>query len=742
MLRRLREVMAEPEGAQERLDRVVSVIASNMVAEVSSVYVMREGGELELFATEGLNKDAVHKVALRVGRGLVGLVAKEADPLNLSDAQSHQAFEYLPGTDEDIYQSFLGVPILRNGYTLGVLTVQNVVKRTYTEEEVEALQTTAMVLAELFASGDMDVDPAPDFDIRHLRPHQLHGESLCEGIGLGHAVFHEPRILVTNLIAEDVDYEQKRLGDALERLKGSIDSLLDSRDMDSAGEHIDILKAYRMFAHDRGWARRLREAVATGLTAEASVERVQNDYRARMKRQTDPFLRERLHDLDDLGNRLLRELLGKGADERPDLPKDAILIARSMGAAELLDYERSRIRGLVLEEAGPTSHVAIVARALGVATIGQLGGVRDLLDAGDAVIVDGEVGEVHVRPPADVEAAYVEKVRFRAKRLAQFEKVRDLPAVTRDDVPVALHINAGLLVDLPHVRESGADGIGLFRTELQFMLASRLPRMKDQERVYSAVLDAAGVRPVTFRSLDVGGDKVLPYLRQTKEENPALGWRAIRLSLDRPGLLRTQLRALLRAGARRDIRLMFPMISDVSEFRAAREVVEREKAFLTGHGYALPDSIALGAMIEVPSVLFGLDALLAEVDFISVGSNDLAQFLFAADRSNARLHNRFDNLSVPFLRALGEIVTRADGANVPVTVCGEMASRPLEAMALLAIGYRAISMTPAAVAPVKAMVRELDLADLAATMDGWLQGDGEPVRSALLAYARDRHIPV
>jgi phosphotransferase system enzyme I (PtsP) len=739
LLRRLREVMAEPVGAQERLDRIVVLIAANMVAEVCSIYVLRENETLELFATHGLKAEAVHHSRLKVGQGLVGLIAADAEPLSLTDAQSHPAFAYLPETGEEIYHSFLGVPILRSGHTLGVLVVQNQALRSYSEEEIEALQTTAMVLAEMIASGELAVDAAPEVDLRHTRPHHVSGLPLSEGIGLGHVVLHEPRIPVTTLIAENIEEETQRLDQALERLKASIDDMLERRELPLTGEHRDVLEAYRMFAHDRGWARRLREAVGSGLTAEAAVERVQNDYRARLMRQTDPYLRERLHDLEDLANRLMRELAG--SEGEAELPADAIIVARTMGAAELLDYDRERVRGLVLEEGGPTSHVTVVARALGIPTVGRADDVRDLVDEGDPIIVDGVSGEVHVRPPADVEAAYVEKVRFRAKRQAQFRRLRDKPAVTRDGVAIRLLINGGLLVDLPHLWESGAEGIGLYRTELQFMVSATLPRMNAQMQTYRAVLDAAGEKPVTFRALDIGGDKVVPYLRSAQEENPALGWRAIRLALDRPGLLRTQLRALLHAAAGRELRLMFPMISDVSEFEQARALVEREKAHFLRHSHALPTCLQLGVMIEVPAVLWSLDRLLQHVDFAAVGSNDLMQFLFAADRGNTRMSNRFDPLLPSGLKALKHIADTAARHGTPLTLCGEMASRPLEAMTLLALGYRGISMTPAAIGPIKAMIRSLDLGRLSELVAAHLDGEG-CLRPALASFAERHKIPV
>ncbi len=586
LLRQLREVMAEPVSAQERLDKIVVLIAANMVAEVCSVYVLRVDSTLELYATEGLNRDAVHHTVLRADEGLVGLVASQASAINLSNAQAHPAFAYRPETGEESYNAFLGVPVLRAGNTLGVLVVQNRARRTYSEEEVEALQTTAMVLAEMIASGELSALAPPGAEPAARRSLHLTGRTLSEGIALGHVVLHEPRVVVTNYIADDIPKELKHLESAVETLRAQLDELLEHGDVADGGEHRDVLEAYRMFAYDRGWVHKLEEAVMTGLTAEAAVERVQSDTRARMLRQTDPYLRERLHDLDDLANRLMRQLTGRDhAPSRESLPENAILVARSMGPAALLDYDRKRLRGLVLEEGGPHSHVAIVARALGIAAVGDIDNATGIADPGDAIIVDGAGGDVQLRPLPDMEAAYAERVRLRARRQQQYQALRDLPCVTKDGQHIALSINAGLSVDLPHIADTGASGIGLFRTELQFMVAPNFPRASEQYALYRAVLDAAGERPVTFRTLDIGGDKVLPYMRNIEEENPALGWRAIRLGLDRPALLRTQLRALLRAGGGRALKIMFPMIATVAEFDQAKELVETRT-----HAFAPPRS--------------------------------------------------------------------------------------------------------------------------------------------------------
>ncbi|HUZ33264.1 MAG TPA: phosphoenolpyruvate--protein phosphotransferase [Xanthobacteraceae bacterium] len=709
LLRRLREVMAEPVSAQERLDKIVVLIAANMVAEVCSVYVLRVDGTLELYATEGLNRDAVHRTVLATDEGLVGLVASQASAINLSNAQAHPAFSFRAETGEEIYHSFLGVPVLRAGNTLGVLVVQNRARRTYSEEEVEALQTTAMVLAEMIASGELSALALPGAEPAARRSLHLTGSPLSEGIALGHVVLHEPRVVVTNYIADDVPKELKHLQTAVEALRTDLDQLLEHGDVVEGGEHRDVLEAYRLFAYDRGWAHRLEEAVMTGLTAEAAVERVQSDTRARMLRQTDPYLRERLHDLDDLANRLMRQLTGRDhAPSRENLPDNAIVVARSMGPAALLDYDRKKLRGLVLEEGGPHSHVAIVARALGIAAVGEIDNATGMADPGDAVIIDGAAGDMHLRPLPDLEAAYAERVRLRARRQQQYQALRDLPCLTRDGEKFTLLINAGLNVDLPHIADTGAAGIGLFRTELQFMVAPNFPRASEQHALYRAVLDAVGDKPVTFRTLDIGGDKVLPYMRNIEEENPALGWRAIRLGLDRPALLRTQLRALLRAAGGRVLKIMFPMIATVAEFNQARELVELELTHLRRHGHKLPDQVEVGSMVEVPSLLYQLDELLEHADFLSVGSNDLVQFLYAVDRNNPRVSGRFDPLSAPVLRALKDIADKALEYGKPATVCGELASQPIGALALTAVGYRSLSLTPSAVGPVKAMLLDVD----------------------------------
>ncbi len=741
LLRRMREVMASPQPPQQKLDQMVRVIANNMVAEVCSIYLVRAGDILELFATVGLNPEAVHKTNLRVGEGLIGEIAARGAPLNLADAQSHPNFAYRPETGEDIYHSLMGVPVIRAGRVLGVLAVQNVTQRLYTEEETEALQTVAMVLAELVGSGEL-IDPSEVHEGTFAQGHppKIDGVALADGIAIGQVVLHEPRVQVTHLIAEDETVEHARLDEALGSLHSSLDNLLETSDLGIEGDHFEVLETYRMFANDRGWIEKIRDAIRGGLTAEAAVQRVQVDNRVRMAKINDLYLRERLSDLDDLANRLIRHLMGLEQGAVADLYDQTIVVARNLGPTELLDYDRSKLRGLILAEGTPSSHVAIIAKALGIPVIGQIEGIVGIVDPGDQIIVDAMTEQVFLLPTQDVIDVYEEAIALREQRRAAYAEHRDLPATTRDGIDIALHINAGLLVDLPHLEDSGAHGIGLFRTEFQFMVGSTFPRHEAQRELYSRVIDAAAGKPVVFRTLDIGSDKVVTFLERPKEENPALGWRAIRMGLDRPALLRYQLRALLAATAGRELRVMFPLVTDVSEFLAARSILDKEVRRHVRLGREAPRSLFVGTMLEVPALAWQLDALIPHVDFVSIGSNDLMQYLFAADRGNSMLTDRYDLLSPAALSFLAMVINKLTEGGVSVSLCGEAAGKPIEAMALIGLGLRNLSMTPASVGPVKEMIRSLDAGKLRAYLLTLLQLPDHSLRSKLTNFARDHGV--
>ncbi len=741
LLRHLHRVMAGPGSAEERLQKVVRLIAQNMVAEVCSVYLVRAGDILELFATEGLNPEAVHRTRLRIGEGLVGLVAETGMPLRLQDAPRHPHFVFRPETGEEPYHGFIGVPILHAGRVVGVLVVQNVAPRRYSDEEEETLQTIAMVLAELIASGQLvareEMLPAPGTAEAAVT---LDGEPLAAGIGMGAAVVHEGAIRVERYVAEDIEAEHRRLEEALAALRAEVDRLVHNPEIGMGAEQRDILEAYKMFAYDRGWQERLRAAIDAGLTAEAAVERVTLDHRARLEASQDPYLRARFHDLEDLSRRLMRLLTGRSM--RRKLEGDTILIARNMGPAELLEYDLAHVKGIVLEEGAATAHVAILARSLAIPMIGQVTGARELIGEGDQVVVDALAGHVFVRPQEDVRELYVQAVAAREQEQEAYYQERALESRTRDGVAIDLLINAGLASDVAALARTGAQGIGLFRTEFQFMLRATLPRLDAQRELYAMVLEESGDKPVHFRTLDLGGDKIVPFLPHEREPNPAMGWRAIRLALDRPALLRYQLRALMQAAAGRELRVMFPMVATAAEFGAARRVLEREKRRFQRLGLPLPDRILVGAMIEVPSLFFELEDILGALDFLSVGTNDLTQFLFAADRTNPRIARRYDPLSPAMLRFLRGVLTKAQEADVPVTVCGELAGRPLDALALIGLGVRRLSMSPSAVGPMRRLIRSLELARFENFMRQALTTGEQSLRAELRHFARDHGTPL
>jgi len=742
LLRRLRDIMAGSSSAQERLDRIVRIIAAEMVAEVCSAYVMRAGEVLELFATEGLRPEAIHRTRLRVGEGLVGLIAATARPLALADAQSHPDFAYRPETGEEIFHSLMGVPILRGGRVLGVLVVQNRTLRHYTEDEIEVLQTIAMIVAELAASGDL-VNPL-EMAQSHgggLLPVRLVGVRLNAGLAIGPAVLHEPRVVIRQVVAEDVNAELVRLRHAVASMREAIDELVATSREFGVGEHHDVIETYRMFAADRGWVARIADAIRSGLTAEAAVQKVRDDTRTRMMQVTDPYLRERLLDLEDLANRLQQHLSGRPPSAAwAELPPEFILIARAMGPAELLDYARRRIMGLVLEEGSPTAHVAIVARAFDIPVVGRVDDATTRIEVGDIVIVDGDHAQVLIRPSEDIRQSVATAVEGRSRRRAFYETLRSAPSVTRDGIEIKLLLNAGLLIDLAQLATTGAEGVGLFRTEFSLMVRDTFPAVDDLTEFYQRVFEQAECRPVVFRTLDIGGDKVLPYLPHAIEDNPAMGWRAIRIGLDRPAMLRQQLRALIRAARARTLFVKFPMIAEIAELERARALVDMELARAAREGRILPESVKIGVMLEVPGLLWQLPSLCERIDFLSIGTNDLLQFLFACDRGNPQLADRYDPLSAPMLALFREVIARTRAAGVSLSMCGDMAGNPIEAMTLIALGFRTLSMAATAIGPVKMMIRSLDAGAVADYLGEIGSRPDHSLRPKLEAYARDHAI--
>lgn len=733
LLRRLRDTLAEPGAVQDRLDRIVELISGQIGTDVCSIYLLRDDQTLELCATRGLKPEAVHRTRLKIGEGLVGRVARSAAPVNTANAPAARGFRFMPETGEEVYSSFLGVPIQRLGERRGVLVIQSREARAFTDDETYALEIVAMVLGEMSELGVFSDDPS-GISAPHKNPVSIRAITGQEGTAEGHVWLHEPRVVITNPVGDDPEVEAARLRAAVDQLRISVDDLLRG----AAGgdkEHREILEAYRMFARSRGWLKRMEQSIESGLSAEAAVEREQSEARARLQTIPDPYLRDRLHDLDDLSNRLLRILTGQGTDTGAEMPEDPVLVARSIGPGELLEYGR-RLKGVVLEEGSVGSHAAIVARALSVPLVIQAERITTEALNGDLIVVDGDEGVVHLRPDDSVATAYRDKIAMQTAALERYNALRDRPCVTACGQRIGLQMNAGIMADLPSLAGSGAEGVGLFRTELQFLLRNAMPRRTDLVALYQRVLKAADGKRVAFRTLDIGSDKVMPYMNRPDEPNPAMGWRAVRVGLDKKGVMRMQLQALIRAAEGRPLTIMFPLVSEMAEFITAREILMREIEREAHLGHPLPERLEVGAMLETPSLAFAPQRFFELADFVSIGGNDLKQFFFAADRENELVRRRYDTLSISFLTFLQSIVQRCAESATALSFCGEDAGRSVEALAFAAVGLRNLSMRAASIGPVKSLLLRADLNELSALFETAKQTDAESFRPFLQDYVR------
>ncbi len=739
LLRQIRDVMAQAASAQARLDQVTALIATGLASEVCSVYLLRAGDILELYSSKGLNAASVHLTRLAVGQGLVGEIAASAEPLNLADASAHPKFVYRPETGEEIYNSFVGVPVLQGGKVIGVLVVQGQAARQYTTEQVEVLQTIAMVLSELAISGQLVDVQEIKTATGGLMAQQLMGVRLSSGITKAVAVLHQPQLVITQYVSADPAAEKDRFEKALRSLQESFDRYIQSAGLTDEDEQMQIIETYLLFTQDRGWISRINEAMVSGLTAEAAVRKVQGELQAKMSQMASPYIKERIQDLEDLSNHLLKVLMGKPmVPNASELPQEFIVVARTLGPAELLDYDHKRIKGLIVEEGSMTSHTAVIARAMDIPALAKVEQATMIIQAGDTVILDAEGGTVYVRPNDQVEQMMDYSIRQYAQREAEYVGLRDQPATTLDNERISLNINAGLFVDAQNVQQVGIDGIGLYRTELPYMTSEYFPDVDTQQKLYATMYEQLPGKRIIFRSFDIGGDKKVPYLHAGEEENPAMGWRATRIGLDRPGILRKQFRALIGAAGGQPLHLMFPFIAQVSEFLAVRHLLNQELALAE----IKPSSVKIGIMIEIPSILWQLDELMPHLDFVSIGSNDLMQFLFACDRGASHMADSYDTLSPVMLRVVRHVIEKARMHQVEVSFCGEMARKPLDAMALIGVGVRSLSVSASAIGPLKAMIRSVNLTELTAYLH-YLLGSSEPsVRHWLSAYAKDHNIKV
>jgi phosphotransferase system enzyme I (PtsP) len=607
--------------------------------------------------------------------------------------------------------------------------VQNRATRRYTEDEVEVLETVAMLLTESLA---VVANEAPEKGFFGTVPRHFDAAVLSPGIVFGAAVLSGTSRSPRRLLADDPAPEIARLEAALSTMRRDLDALIQDQ-LPDGDVPKDVMDATRRVAADPGWLRRINEAIRGGLSAEAAVHQVASDIRGRMRKIVDPYLRERLADLEDLAERLLGALDGGGDGEISAV--GAILIARRLGPAQLLAWHARGIAGVAIEEGSAGGHAAILARALGLPAVGGARGAVEAVTEGDGVVLDGEDGALILRPETAVRNAYDRAASARALRAAGWAKLRDAPCVTRDGTPYRLMMNVGLPQELPQLATTGADGIGLFRTEIAMMARGEVPDVAEQAAIYRRVLDAAGGRPVVFRTLDLGSDKLLPDHAAQREENPAMGWRSLRVGLDRPAILRRQLRALLLGAAGRPLSVMFPMVATLAEFRQAKSLLLAE----AGRVPERPAELSIGTMLEVPALLWQLPELCREANFISIGSNDLVQFVFAADRGTPALAERYDLVSPPMLSLLESVSQAAAATGVALSLCGEAAARKLDAAVLLALGIMTLSMSGSSVLEIKEFLTALDLTVFRPFLDNLRRSSAgyASLRDPIIAWARD-----
>jgi phosphotransferase system enzyme I (PtsP) len=729
---RLREALAS--GAASLPD-IASLVAKELPADACAIYVTRAGEILELAATYGLNINAVGRVRLRLGEGIIGMVAASGDAMNLPDAQNHPGFAYRSEIGEERFASLFAMPVKRAGRILGVIAVQSEQPRLFGDMEVESIATVAMLLAEILARAGATNLPEQGFS--DTLPRRYAGYVLSAGIARGTILTYGATAPIAQLLTDDPAAELKRLDRAVDGANKTLDGLI-AASLPGGNAPRDVLDAYRMVAQSAGWLGRVKDAIKDGLTAETAVDKIARELRERMRRITDPYLRERLADIEDMIGRLLVAL--GGAKAKPARADGAILLVRRLGPADLLDWHSRGIAAVAIEEASPSGHAAILARALGLPALQVDRGAVEAANEGDEALLDAEGATLILRPEPDVVQVYDRALAARSERAVALLAYRDRPAITKDGVNLKLMLNVGLTMELDQLERTGADGIGLYRTEIAALAAGGIPDVAAQAAEYGRVLDRAKGRLVQFRTLDLGADKLLPGETGQGEENPAMGWRSLRVGLDRPAILRRQLRALLLGAQGRPLSIMFPMVATVEEFRAARDLLEAEAARIR----PAPSSLMAGSMLEVPALLFQLPGLLAEADFVSVGTNDLMQFLFAADRGTPELADRYDTLSAPVLELLERLVIACEDAHVPLSVCGEAAGRPLDALAFAAVGVTTLSMSGNAILPVKALLAETDLESFRPILRDLRRSGaaGGSIREPLTAWARDRNLPI
>ena len=737
LLKRLKKTLSELGEAQARLNKIVKIIADSMNSEVCSIYLINRHNILELYATEGLRSKAVHYSQLNVGQGLVGKIAATAEPIKTSQASKTKGFRYLPETGEEIYNSFLGVPIQRLGKILGVLVIQNLKKREFTEDDVYGLEIVAMVIAEMAELGIFtSSDGSDELSQDKKNPLSINGLVGKEGIVIGNTVLLEPQIKIQNPIADNTKLEKQKLKKSISKLNNQLSEIISKKHFKKKGDFLEILETHKLLIEDRSWIKRMESSIDSGLSAIVAVEKEQTTTKSRIAKVKNFYFKERLNEFYEISNILLKILTNQKTYINLEGIKEPILIARNISPLELVSL-RHQLKGIILEDGSVGSHTTIVSRALNIPLLIQTKDIINKISNGDKIILDADQGLVYLRPNKTISELYTSKLKLRNKAKKTFLASKNLEAKTLDNKKIFLMMNAGLMADLPSLDDSGADGVGLYRTELQFLISNKVPKRAEQAEIYCKVLDSAGTNPVFFRTLDIGSDKILPTITPEIEPNPTLGWRAIRLTLERSGVFKMQVQALIRGAKGRNLNIVIPLVTEINEFLKAKDIILDEINREKKRNRIVPNFIKIGAMLEVPSLVFAPNLFFKSVDFLMVGGNDLKQFFFAADRENEKVRKRYDMLSTSFLSFLKLIIKKSEKYKLPLSYCGEDAGKPIEALVLCSLGFKTLSMQPNCIAPVKSLLRNIKLSEIKQIVEFALEANYETVRNQVVEYLEE-----
>lgn len=722
----------------ETLDNIVTLVARRMRTEVCSIYLLEDDGRtLRMRATRGLSKRAVGKVVMEISEGLTGLAVEQGKVVSILEPQHHPRYRYFRETREERFHSFLGIPLFDRRKPIGVITIQTVEPRQFSGEEISALSTIAFQVASIVTNARLldsirQKEEQADQVVRELEQTRknlrlqedngaraqrndyraLRGSTAYPGFAGGPAILLDERLGLTDIVDEaDVDTldERRRLEAAMENAR--IQTLFLEKQMaerlstDSAA----IFHTHLMILEDRSFQKKLfAEIEEHQHSAAFALKKVVSDYIEAFGRMEDAYLRERAADMEDIGRRILAGLVGSGT-QNLHLKNPGVLVARELLPSDMASLDPEKILGIVTEVGEKHSHAVIMARSMGIpAVVGVKGALKEVTPD-QALILDANSGTLYINPPPQVVEEFHRHEADRKREIQRLDEFRDLPAETADGCPVKLRANIGLIGDVPIALRNGAEGVGLYRTEFPYMARSEFPDRAEQYQLYRRIVEEFDGQPVTIRTLDIGGDKALPYFAPPREDNPFMGWRSVRLSLDHRDIFQTQIEAILMAGAHGPVKILFPMISSMDEIRACKELVVQARTQLQAEGIKAAEHLPLGIMIEVPAAVFLADKLAQEVDFFALGTNDLTQYMLAADRNNPLVAKYFDPLHPAVVGILGQLARTAEKHQIGLCLCGEMATNPVHLALLLGLGIREFSMAAPFIPRTKAFLQQITL---------------------------------